>query len=423
MPKTKTPVTLLVVGAGSRGAGYARYAASHPDLARVTGVAEPRAPYRDALAAAHAIPAEQVFADWRAAAARPRLADAVIIATQDRMHTEPALAFAARGYHILLEKPMAPTPDECRRIARAVAGAGIIFAVCHVMRYTQYTRALKAVLDSGRIGEIVSLQHIEPVGYWHQAHSFVRGNWRNTAESSCMLLAKCCHDLDWIRYLIGAPCAKVSSFGNLKHFRPENQPAGAAGRCLDCPVEAQCPYSAIRIYLGRLRKGQTCWPVNVLTTDLTEAGVTRALREGPYGRCVYKCDNDVVDHQVVNMQFANGATAAMTMTAFAEGGRRTRIFGARGELAGDSVSLTCRDFLTDATETIPIDRLDTSILGGHGGGDFGLMRAFVAAVSAGSADGLLSGPAETCESHMMVFAAEQSRLDSRVVEMREFPFD
>lgn len=414
------PVTLLIAGAGGRGAGYAKYAASHPDQAQVVAVAEPRAEYRQALAAEYKIPAANVFDDWRAAAAQPRLADAVIIATQDRMHTAPALAFAALGYHILLEKPMAPTPAECLAITRAVTAPKIVFAVCHVLRYTQYTRALKAVLDAGRIGEIVSIQHIEPVGYWHQAHSFVRGNWRNTRESSCMLLAKCCHDLDWLRYLAGASCQSVSSFGNLKHFRRENQPAGAAARCLDCRVEADCPYSAVRIYLGRLRKNQKTWPLNVITTDLTETGVTRALREGPYGRCVYRCDNDVVDHQVVNMLFENGVTAAMTMTAFAGGGRATRICGTRGELRGNATSLTLCDFLTDKSEEIAIQKYDTSILGGHGGGDFGLMHDFIAAVAENNPARISSGPQETCESHMLVFAAEQARLENRVVELRDF---
>ena len=289
------------------------------------------------------------------------------------------------------------------------------------MTAPQYTRQLKAILDSGRIGEIVSIQHLEPVGYWHQAHSFVRGNWRNEAASSPMLLAKSCHDLDWIRYVMGKPCAQVSSFGSLKHFRAEERPQGAADRCLDCSVEPACPDSAARFYLGLVARGKTTWPVDVLTSDTTIAGVTEALRNGPYGRCVYACDNDVVDHQVVAMQFASGATATFTMTGFTQQrDRETRIFGTRGELFGDGSKIVVHDFLTDRTETIQIEptRGDTEhAAAGHGGGDARLIARFVAAIETGDRTQILSGPTESLESHLMVFAAEEARRESRVVDI------
>lgn len=406
------PVRLAIIGAGSRGTGYAAYAKAHPDQVRIVGVAEPRDFYRERLAREHEIPAEYVFADWREAAERPRFAEAVIIATQDAMHVEPAEAFAARGYHMLLEKPMAPDEEGCRRIYEAVRRAGILFAVCHVMRYTAYTQRLKQMIDAGLIGEVVNIQHLEPVGYWHQAHSFVRGNWRNERESSPMLLAKSCHDLDWLRYLMGVPCQKVSSFGSLKHFRREEKPiqAGTATRCLACSYESQCPYSAKKIYLGRLARGQTGWPVDVLTPEVTEANVIEALRTGPYGRCVYECDNDVVDHQVVNLLFAGGQTASFTMTAFTQAAdRKTRIFGTRGEIYGDGQRIERFDFLADRTEVIDIAASDFSLLGGHGGGDYVLMQRFVAAVASGDPGWILSGPEETLETHLMVFAAERAR--------------
>ena len=325
------PVTLLIIGAGSRGSGYAHFAEQFPDRVRVVGVAEPRRPYRERLVKAHDIPPEHVFSDWRDAAAVPRFADAVIIATQDRMHVEPAVAFAKLGYHMLLEKPMAPDAEGCYKIVDAVKRSGILFGVCHVLRYTQYTQKLKHLIDSGAIGDIVGIDRLEPVGFWHMAHSFVRGNWRNESESGPMLLTKSCHDLDWIYYIMGSrPWTAVSSFGSLKHFRPEEAPPGAAERCLDCPVEADCPYSAKRIYLEVLRRGYTGWPVDVLTPDPTPESVLDALRTGPYGRCVYHCDNDVVDHQVVAMEFEGGQTATFTMMAFTRmRHRETRIFGTR----------------------------------------------------------------------------------------------
>ena len=229
-------VSLAFAGAGLRGTMYARQAVAS-GRARVVAVAEPRPQVRERFAAEFGIPPENTFATWEDMLTLPRLADAVVIGTQDSLHAGPAIAAAERGYQILLEKPMAATERDCVRIADAAQRAGVMLAVCHVMRYTPYTQALKKLLDAGRIGEIVSIQHLEPVGWWHQAHSFVRGNWRREDESSPMLLAKACHDVDWLIYLMGQVPSRVSSFGGLHHFRPEQRPAGAASRCLDCAVE------------------------------------------------------------------------------------------------------------------------------------------------------------------------------------------
>lgn len=408
-------VRLFVIGAGSRGRGYSAFAEAYPERLEIVGIAEPREFYRNQMIELFNIPSENIFTDWRQAVERERFADAVLVATQDALHTEPALAFIERGYHMLLEKPMAPTEAECRRIVAAAVQKDVLFAICHVMRYTRYTQTLKRLLDEGAVGEIISVQHLEPVGHWHQAHSYVRGNWRNEAESSPMLLAKSCHDLDWIRYIMGCSCRRVSSFGSLIHFRRENQPAGAADRCLDCGIEAECPYSAKK-YFSFLSGSKTGYPIDVLTSDKTVAGVTAALRTGPYGRCVYACDNDVVDHQVVNMEFEGGQTATFTMTAFAIGGyRRTSIFGTRGEIYGDGDKITIRNF-TDEGElrVIETGAADATILGGHGGGDFGLMKNVVSAIAANDISKILSGPEESLESHLMVFAAERARHNGTV---------
>lgn len=411
-------VKLIIAGAGSRGTGYAEFAQAYPDRLEIAGVAEPREFYRNEMVNKFKIPAENVYAGWQEMAKRKKFADGVIIATQDNMHTEPALKFAQKGYHILLEKPMAPTAGECKKIAAAVHKNNIIFAVCHVLRYTAYTQKLKQILDSGAIGDIVSMQHIEEVGWWHQAHSFVRGNWRNEQESSFMLLAKSCHDVDWISYIMGQKCRAVSSFGSLKHFRKAEQPEGAASRCLDCSCESACPYSAIKIYIkDRLEKGHTGWPVNVLTPVVNRENVLKALREGPYGRCVYECDNDVVDNQVVNMLFEGGRTAVFTMTAFADGGRKTRIFGTKGEIYGDSSEIKVFDFLTQKTEISNTNASEGSILGGHGGGDGKLMESFVNAIANNDPSQILSGPEATLESHLMVFAAEKSRKAGKVITL------
>lgn len=418
---TKT-VTAIVIGAGGRGMGYAKFAEAYPERLQIVGVAEPRDWNRETMARIHNLPAHNVATDWRVLAARPRMADAALICTMDAMHLEPALALAQQGYAILLEKPMAPNEAECQQIVAGARENGNLFGVCHVMRYTAYTQALKAVIDSGEIGDIVSVQHLEPVGYWHQAHSFVRGNWRNSVESSPMLLQKSCHDLDWLRYIIGERCLAVSSFGSLKHFRRAEKPAEAkdATRCLHCDYEPECPYSAVKIYLGRLALEQQGWPVNVLTPEPTVESVTDALENGPYGRCVYECDNDVVDHQVVNMLFENNKTASFTMTAFNKAAdRKTRIFGTRGEIYGDGETIQVFDFLTDTTREVNANRLDGSILGGHGGGDHGLMDRFVRAVAENDPSQILSGPEESLETHRMVFAAERARLEHTVVKLWE----
>jgi len=414
-----SPVTLLIVGAGNRGQTFAGYARDMQEKAKVVAVAEPQEARRRRLAEQWGIAPENIFADWQDAARREKLADAAVITTQDAMHADPAVAFADRGYHILLEKPMAPNEADCRRVAEAAQRNGIMLAIGHVLRYTVYTRKLKSLIDSGAIGDVVSLQHLEPVGYWHQAHSFVRGNWRNEAGSSFMLMTKSCHDLDWIRYIFGVPCRKIASFGSLFHFRRENQPAGAADRCLDCPVEPDCPYSAKRIYLGRFQRDQTGWPLDVLTDEMTLENLTEALRTGPYGRCVYACDNDVVDNQVVAMEFEGGRTATFTMTAFdGQTDRRTRIFGTRGRLSGDGRHIEHLDFRTDRTEVIDTQvAADGGILTGHGGGDGGLFEAFIMAVADGDPSKVLSGPAESLESHLIVFAAERARRENRVVAL------
>ncbi len=421
MPKNlKQPVRLIVVGAGIRGIGYASYALAHPRKAKIVGVAEPRDTYREKMALEHRIPNENLFQHWEELLEKDRFADAVIIATQDDLHVEPTVALSSKGYHLMLEKPMAPNEKDCRSIVSAALENGIIFAVCHVMRYTRYTKTLKRLLDSGAIGKIISIHHLEPVGYWHQAHSFVRGNWRKENESSPMLLAKSCHDIDWVRYLFGAKCTAVSSFGGLHHFRKSEKPAkaGKAEICLDCNFEPECAYSAKKIYLGRLNNEQTGWPVNVLALNPTMENVTEALREGPYGRCVYECDNDVVDHQVVNLQFEGGGTAAFTMTAFTKAShRKTHIFGTKGEIYGDGSKIQCFDFLTDSSEIIDTEAASSTILGGHGGGDLGMMEDFITAVAENDPQKILTGPEETLESHGIVFAAEKSRREGRIVNL------
>ncbi|WP_184951549.1 Gfo/Idh/MocA family protein [Paractinoplanes abujensis] len=410
-------VTLALVGAGLRGQAYARHAVS-TGAARVVAVAEPDPGRRAAAAAEFGVEPGLVFDSWTGLAGHPRAADAAIVATQDRMHRDPAVRLADLGYHLLIEKPLAPTDEDATAIVAAATRNDVIAAVCHVLRYTPYTRLLKSLLTEGRIGKLISVQHLEPVGWWHFAHSFVRGHWRNTEESGPLLLTKCCHDIDWLMYLFEQLPERVSSFGSLSHFRASERPAGAADRCLDCPVEPTCPYSAKRRYAQALADpDEHFWPLGAVTPTPTAEAVEAALRDGPYGRCVYACDNDVVDHQVVNMAFPDGATCSFTVSAFTPTEhRRTRLQGTHGYLDGDGRTVRHLDFVTGREEV-----LDSAAEGGpsaadgHGGGDEGLVDAFLQAVATGDASGLLSGPAESLATHRVVWAAEQARRTDQVV--------
>lgn len=407
------PVRVAVLGTGSRGSVYAGYAERYPERARVVAVADPRTTRRDALADRHGVPAEARFADWRELAERPPLADAVVIATPDREHVGPARRLAELGYHVLLEKPLAPSRAECADLVEAVEKSGVMLAVGHVMRYTAYTDAVREAVAGGRLGEIVGIDHVEPVGWWHFAHSYVRGNWRRADQAGPSILTKCCHDFDWLRYLVGRPALRVSSTGGLRHFTAANRPAGAADRCLDCGVEPTCPFSAVRLYLGCLGDSRRArWPLSVVTTEATEAGVRAALRDGPYGRCVYACDNDVADHQVATIEFDGGVTATLTMSAFTPSARRmTRIMGTRGYLDGDGREATVTDFATGRCDRLAIKAVADDVPGGHAGGDYGVMDAFVQAVATGDRSAIRSSPRESLESHLIAFAAEESRIN------------
>ncbi|TDD72177.1 Gfo/Idh/MocA family oxidoreductase [Actinomadura darangshiensis] len=416
----QTRPAIAVAGAGLRGRMYAARI-RETGAGRIAAVAEADPARRARFAAEHGIPPERTFPGWREMAAAGRIADGVVIATQDAEHAEPAIRFAGLGCHILLEKPMATSEADALRIVDAVERAGVLLAVCHVLRYTGYTRTLRRLIADGRIGTPVSVQHLEPVGWWHHAHSYVRGNWRRSDESGPMLMTKSCHDVDWLVHVMGEVPARVSSFGRLSHFRAENRPDGAADRCADCAVEASCPYSAPRLYLSCLGDpDRETWPLGAITDDRTEQGVLRALRDGPYGRCVYACDNDVVDHQVVNMEFPSGATGVFTMTAFsAAAQRQTRIFGTSGCLEGDGVRISVRDFVTGGLETVePADASPGASLDGrHDHADDALADAFVAALAGGDPAALSSGPRESLASHRVVWAAERARLDGTVIEI------
>ena len=404
-------ITAAVLGAGSRGTNYSNYSLLAPEELKIVAVAEPREDRRKGFAEKFSVPAENCFESWEELLAKPKLADALFVCTLDEQHMVPAMKALEKGYHVLLEKPMSNREDECVAIEAAARKSGKVLTVCHVLRYTAFYQTLKRLIDEGAVGEITNITQIENVAYWHQAHSYVRGNWRDSEETSPMILAKCCHDADILLWLSGKDCRKVHSFGSLRHFVPENAPEGAPARCLDgCPHAESCIYYAPKIYPA----GKTDWPVDVITTDLTAEGITRALKEGPYGRCVYHCDNNVVDRQVVTMEMEDGSLCSLTMTAFSQKNHRElKIHGTKGliEANMDGNEIWLQTFGGDYKK-IDVDSSDTS---GHGGGDYGLLRDFLMVLQSGGES--LTSARKSLQSHLICFAAERSRLEGKVIEL------
>ena len=414
--KLDKPITVMVIGAGSRGRTYARYAEKFPGSMKVVGVADLNPKRRAALSKKHGIPKENQFAHFNDALSRPKLADAVIIATPDNLHYEPCMKALELGYDVLLEKPVAPTEKECRNILKQAHKYNRIVAVCHVLRYAPYFVALKEVLDSGAIGDIVSIQHMEPIQYAHMAHSYVRGNWPLAEKTTPIILAKSCHDLDILRWLIGKPCQTIAAEGSLHLFRPENMPKGATERCTDgCPHEATCPYSAIDIYE---RRGRHLGVFDLPRKD--PALIREKLKTTNYGRCVFRCNNDQCDHYVAIMKFEGDVTASFTMDAFTPwGGRRTRIMGTKGFIEGDMKTFTYYDFRTGHKSVWDqkVSEIPEYKGSGHGGGDHMLVRDFVRAVSAQDEKILSSTIDVSIESHVMGFMAEKSRKSMKKVKI------
>lgn len=411
------PVRVVLIGAGHRGCIYAEYARKSPREMRIVGVADPNAVRRQRIAQAHGVPAERCFTDWRGVFEQEgqpltKWADAVIIATPDRLHTAPCLAALALGYDVLIEKPIAPSEAECRQILAAAQASGRIVGVCHVLRYTPYFRELKALLDAGMIGQVVSVQHMEPIEHTHMSHSYVRGNWRKSQEATPIILAKSCHDTDIIRWLVGDTAAEVHCFGNLKWFTSANAPEGSTERCTDgCRVERECPYSALQIYY-RDRKRLYVFD---LPPDEKQWGplIMQGLNTTDYGRCVYRMDNDQPDHLTVNILFANGVTAGFSMEALVSyEGRRTRIMGSMGDIVGDMESFTLTSFKDGKRKSWSM-KTDA-----HGGGDHRLVKDWVQAVGQGNPALLSSSVEVSVESHLIAYAAEKSRLDRSIEPVR-----
>lgn len=414
-----TPVTAIVLGASGRGKLYGDYSLEHPDDLRITGIAELVELRRNIYGDKYHVPVENRVATWEEMLNRPKFADAVIIATPDHLHYAPCMKALDLGYDILLEKPIAQTDEECRRLVAYAKEKGNIVGLTHVLRYSPYFLMLKEMVSSKVIGDLISIQHFEPIEHVHMSHSYVRGSWRNAEASTPLVLAKSSHDLDILHWIVGKPCKKMVAFGDLAHFKPENAPDGAPARCTDgCPAEATCPFSALKIYY----RDRIWLYVFDLPEDPEKQGdvIIDNLKKGPYGKCVYHCENNQPDHYMMLMEFEGGVTVNFSIEAFTSyGGRRTRIMGTRGDIVGDMEEFTHTDFTTGISKTYNANAEDALNYEGvgHGGGDAGMIRDWIEAIRQQDAR-LMSTPLdESLESHLMAFAAERSRKEGKVVGM------
>jgi len=427
-------ITVSIIGAGARGRlSYGSRILKFSDKIKVVAVADIDPVKLNICADEHNISQEMRFLSAEDLLKQPKLSDLLFVCNQDRDHYASVIPALKKGYDIILEKPISPSLTECKKIAETAEKYGRKVLVCHVLRYTPFYSKIKELIDSKVIGDIVTINAEEAVGYWHQAHSFVRGNWRSSKETSPMILAKCCHDMDLLLWLTGKKCITISSFGSLRHFKKECAPEGSADRCCNCPDEIKkaCPYEVTKFYIDGpigLKNGYKGWPRKVVKgKDPTIENVTEELRTGPYGRCVYRCDNDVVDNQIVNMLLEDNVTINFTMSAFsANNDRSIRIRGTRGEVIGkwstDEIVLTV--FGQEPVTFSPhksSNKDSTGDTGGHGGGDMGLIRSIIDLFGEGIANSSITYVDKSIESHFVALAAEDTRKNNgSIIDMKEW---
>ena len=420
-------LTAILIGAGGRGTAYSRYMNAMPDKYKLVGVADPIPEKRRVIKEMWNLPEEMCFESWEDILALPKMADIAVIATSDHLHYGPSLKAISLGYDLLLEKPVAQTVKECTDIANAAAEKGVSVLVCHVLRYAPFFKKVKSVIESGALGEIVSVDLAEAIGSIHFSHSFVRGNWHSEKEATPLILAKTCHDLDMIQWLIDKPCKKVASFGSLTHFTEKNAPEGAPHRCIDgnCPHAESCPYNSERLYIEGVKNfpWKDIFKKQVAThPDFTDEELREALKRTDYGLCVYHANNDMVDHQVVSMEYDGGVTAHLTVNAFNAGGRHIRIYGTKGELFAFASAKNIHTFTYEdwSSHDFPVQETEESIMGGHGGGDFNIVSDLYDYLTGIYEGNSVANIRVSVANHLIGFAAEESRHTGTVVDMDSY---
>lgn len=396
---------------------YAEYAHDKKGI-EIVAVVEPDKERRETAAEKLEIAEENCFTNTDDFFNKKIKCDAVIIASMDRDHYKQAVQALNQGYDLLLEKPISPNIAECMEIWQAAKKNNRKVVVCHVLRYTNFFSEIKKIIDSGELGKIVAIQHNENVGCYHMAHSFVRGNWRNSDLSSPIIMQKSCHDMDILTWLVGSEAKRISSFGSLTHFKEENAPEGSTDRCNTCPIGEKCHFNAYRAYLPV----RGSWPATLLGNDQSEEGIRKALETSPYGRCVYRCDNNVCDHQVTLIEFKNGVHASFVLSAFTNRMCRTlKIMCEYGEIRATDLDniIEVTRFNANFVEKTETEVIRAELVeGAHGGGDVLLMEDFIETLESDSEE-CRTTIDRSVESHIMAFAAEEARVTGKVVDIDE----
>lgn len=410
-------IKVAIIGYGNRGMIYGSFIQERMDQFQVVAVVEF---IKDKLAKAKNdfnLNDNQLYQDADAFFKDKLKVDLLIVSSMDKYHYLQTVTALNQNMNVLLEKPIALTLNECNTIADLAKQKKKYVVVCHVLRYSSFYCKIKELIENGRVGEVVHINQAENVGYWHQAHSYVRGNWRKKEETGPMILAKCSHDLDILYWLINKPCVRLSSFGSLKHFKKENQPKGAASRCFDCIKKEDCPFNCYNFYLKDGRE----WARQLVGDDLSDENIKVFLKTSDYGKCVYECDNDVVDHQVVNMEFEGNVTASLSMEAFSRYCyREIHVYGTKGDITGDFEKriITLNDYI-NGQEVIDLNEI-TDDFSGHGGGDKVMFFEFVDLLVNKRKAKNLTLIEDSIMSHVMAFASEKSRLNKgEVVEIEQ----
>lgn len=405
-------ITCIIVGAGARGKdAYAQYIVKHPDKIKIVGVAEPNKEKRNGLRDMCCISEDMCFESYTELFKKPKLADCVLICTQDEDHVQPTLMAMEKEYHIFLEKPVSTNMNDILEIEKHAKAYHKLFMAGYVLRYTPFFMKMKELIDTGEIGKIISIQHNENEGFWHHAHSYVRGPWNNSETSSPYILAKSCHDIDLILYLTGADCTSVSSYGGNTYFNKGNAPEGCAKRCTDdCKYADTCKYNAITSYSN----GESRYFLHILGCEGSKDALKEVLKTSPFGRCVYYCDNNVPDHQVVNMEMNDGSTVVFTVSAFTKNNSRTiKIMGTEGEIGGclEEGIIILRKFSGDDKKYM-ITCDDTK----HCGGDSAIINELIDRIN----EKRFGFDETIINSHVIAFASEASRIERRMVEVKKY---
>lgn len=407
-------VKVAVIGAGVRGTyAYAPYILERSDLCEIVAVAENKQGRRDLFSKIYNLKEEFVFESAEKFFEYEKIADAVIITTNDDRHYNHTKLALEKGYHVLLENPLANSLDRLVHLEELSEKYNDkIFMTCYVLRYTQFFSKLKEIIDSKELGELVSIQYNENIGYWNFAHSYVRGNWRNSSDTGPIILTEGCYGMDILLYLTGSKCRKIASFGKLKHFNIDSFKSTMSENCYSCSEE-YCPYSCKKIYLEN-----TSILNNSVHINPTRENLNNILKEGPYGRCVYRCDNNVIDNMVNIIEFENDVTATFNLYAFTkECNQRIKLIFTNGEVDGSFKDNEIR-IKKFGQEEVLINTYNNNL--GHNEGNINLIKSFIKSVSEGNINCYRNNIKEAIESHVMAFAAEYSRVSEEVIYIDEF---